>query len=189
MGRKARAGASAPQRVAKVKRSLLAFFATWLSLCSLPWAPPPPRAHTHTLSLSISLSISISISIYVYIYISLSLSLAFALYPWVWVQSSKFVDPSFGKSQCGHSPIGYSTHGSGPSSRVLFYDPLLWHCVAAFFFGIASFCDDMTLWVTDFYAPPNAGRCCLLAVQSQWCIKFMVLRAQDFYTPLALDGA
>ena len=32
------------------------------------------------------------------------------------------------------------------------------------------------------------GDAALCAIQHQWCIKFRVLRAEDFYTLLALNG-
>ena len=35
-------------------------------------------------------------------------------------------------------------------------------------------------WLTDFHTPPVLGGAALFAVQRQQCIKFSVLRAQDF---------
>ena len=40
------------------------------------------------------------------------------------------------------------------------------------------------MWETDFYTPQVLGGVVLLTIQRQPCIKFRVLRAQDFYTPL-----
>ena len=46
----------------------------------------------------------------------------------------------------------------------------------------------VTQWVTDFNTPPVLRGAALLAVQRQRCIKFRVLRAQDVYALLALNG-
>ena len=45
-----------------------------------------------------------------------------------------------------------------------------------------------TKWKTGFCTPPVLGSAALFAVQHQRCVKFRVLRAQEFYTPLALNG-
>ena len=44
------------------------------------------------------------------------------------------------------------------------------------------------IWVTDFYTPPALRGAALFAVQRQRCVKFRALRAQHFYTSLALSG-
>ena len=44
-------------------------------------------------------------------------------------------------------------------------------------------------WESDFYTPPVLGGAALLPFSAQRCIKIRVLRAQDFYTPLALKSA
>ena len=42
-------------------------------------------------------------------------------------------------------------------------------------------------WETDFYAPPVLGGAALFDRSAPAVYKFRVLRAQDFYTPLALN--
>ena len=44
------------------------------------------------------------------------------------------------------------------------------------------------LWDTEFYTPAVLRGTALCAIQRQRCIQFRVLRAQEFYVLLALNG-